>query len=678
LSSTVPAPALPVGRRLALLIAATKYEDIELPPLSSPAHDVAEMQRVLGNPDIGNFSVTSLLDRRSEDVRFALEDFLASPSANDLLLLYLSCHGVRDKRNRLYFAAVDSRKTHLAATGLDARWLLDLLDECRAKRQILILDCCYSGAFTAGAKGSQEAEIGQELAGSGRGRVVLTASRAGEQSFEGAPSVAGRVTASVFTAGLVEGLSTGAADTDRDGLISVDDAYKYAYDYVHEHGGRQNPQRSIYQAEDRIWLARSPGGRAVEPAVLPEALRAAINSQILQVRLGAVSALGEWLAGDDAGRTLAARAELNRIAATDAPEVATAARALTAQHTAATVIGTLAPDTASAVVAVSGPAAPPRALTATGDGTKSVAALVFTLQAKGGLRSVGRGGVRAVSFVDKGLAAAGQGGKVWLWNEASGELLRSAQMHGPINALCPGPLNSILVAGGYKNVDRLNLQSYNEGKIDKFCHHGNDTVRAMLYVSSGMAATTGDNGMIQTWGERDGSLKRSWYGQDAKIYALTFPGRSAIGKAYMLASGGSDGVARLWDPSSGELLHVFPGNGSALHAVTLSDDGTLLACAGDDGVVQIWDTASGGRLGTLGVPGMAIRALAMKHEGNLLAAAGDTMKISLWNPRSGELMGELSGHTGSIRGLDFQGQLLASASDDATVRVWRISATASQ
>jgi hypothetical protein len=60
--------------------------------------------------------------------------------------------------------------------------------------------------------------------GQGRGRVVPTASTATEYSYEGDPTAAVSPAESVFTAALVQGLRTGAADTDHDRYISVDDA----------------------------------------------------------------------------------------------------------------------------------------------------------------------------------------------------------------------------------------------------------------------------------------------------------------------------------------------------------------------------------------------------------------------------------------------------------------------
>ena len=76
-------------------------------------------------------------------------------------------------------------RTHLASTGIPSAWLLDQLDDCRARRQVLILDCCFSGAFAHGSKGGADLDLERRLAGHGRGRAVLTASRSGEYSFEG-------------------------------------------------------------------------------------------------------------------------------------------------------------------------------------------------------------------------------------------------------------------------------------------------------------------------------------------------------------------------------------------------------------------------------------------------------------------------------------------------------------
>ena len=100
---------------------------------------------------------------------------------------------------------------------------------------------------------------------------MLTASRATEYSFEGTPTNDAAIPGSVFTTVLASGIRTGAADTDADGYISVDDAYTYAFDEMRAAGAEQTPQRWLYGAEGDIVLSRNPtaSGDAVVPTRQP-------------------------------------------------------------------------------------------------------------------------------------------------------------------------------------------------------------------------------------------------------------------------------------------------------------------------------------------------------------------------------------------------------------------------
>ncbi|MFK4221580.1 penicillin-binding transpeptidase domain-containing protein [Streptomyces sp. NPDC019890] len=270
-----PTPELPAEQRLALVVATSTYADASLRRLRAPAHDAAGLSEVLSDPGIGGFTVTQVIDRTAQDVRLAFEEFLTHRVPNDLVVVYVSCHGLVDARRRLYFAAADTRKDRLAATGVEAQWLLDQLDDCRARRQVVILDCCFSGAFAQRSKGETDLGLGARFHGHARGRVVLTASRATEYSFEGEPVPGEVLPGSVFTSALVTGIRSGAADTDHDGYISVDDAYAYAFDRLRADDVAQTPQRWLYGAEGEILLARSPVG--VSPRVA-EVARAQLDA----------------------------------------------------------------------------------------------------------------------------------------------------------------------------------------------------------------------------------------------------------------------------------------------------------------------------------------------------------------------------------------------------------------
>ena len=56
----------------------------------------------------------------------------------------------------------------------------------------------------------------------------------------------------------------------------------------------------------------------------------------------------------------------------------------------------------------------------------------------------------------------------------------------------------------------------------------------------------------------------------------------------LLATAGSDGTARLWDPSTGKHRRTLTGH-LAVNSVAFSPDGRLLATAGDDGTARLWD-----------------------------------------------------------------------------------------
>jgi len=324
----VPAPELPSGPRNALVIATSRYDDSGLRELRSPVRDAEDFAAVLADPAVGGFKVALLIDQTESRIRREIAAFLSERTVAETVLIYLSCHGIQDARGRLLFATTDTDTRYPHASAVRAAELLDQLDECKARRQILILDCCFSGSFSD-SKGGRTGELDLEakLRRHSRGREVLTASRGFEYSYEGEP-LDGASTGSVFTTGLVEGLRTGAADTDNNGHITVEEAYEYAFAHVQENGSPQTPQRWLLGGEgNKIILGRSTIGQAVTPVELPDHVLAALESRSPHVRIGGVNALAEWLTAPDPARKLAALQALHEVAENDIQRVADIASA---------------------------------------------------------------------------------------------------------------------------------------------------------------------------------------------------------------------------------------------------------------------------------------------------------------------------------------------------------------
>src|SRR5215469_8549883 len=296
--------------RHALIIATFQYEDADLQQLVAPAQDAEALQRVLGDPKIGGFEVKTLLNRPASEVSTAVEDFFLDRARDDLLFLYFSGHGLRDENGHLYFATVDTKLLDHSrpkkASAVSANFVKDVLQSSNSRRQVLVLDCCYSGAFASGllARGAPEAGVRDQFE-AGRGLVVLTASNAIQQSFERADGEP-----SVFTRHLVRGVETGDADLDRDGHISLDELYEYVHDRVRDETPQQRPMKWAFDVEGEIVIAQVPR-EARKPTELPSDLRQALeNTSFPGMREGAVRELGRILRGKHEGLKLAAREAL--------------------------------------------------------------------------------------------------------------------------------------------------------------------------------------------------------------------------------------------------------------------------------------------------------------------------------------------------------------------------------
>jgi len=301
-------PATRRTGRSALVVANAVYDDRSLQSLRSPARDADELARVLGDPAIGGFDVDLLTDADERTVRRRVAEFFSGRDRDDVLLLHFSCHGVKDARGRLHLAARDTELARLAATGVPAALVNDLMEESASARIVLILDCCYSGAFARGALARADRGVHLADAFGGTGRMVLTASSATEYSFEGDALSDSDATPSVFTGALVEGLDTGAADLDADGEISVDELFDYARQRVGARTPAQAPMKWSFGVSGSLVVARSP-----HTASLPAQVRADLASDRVVLRLEAVAALRALLTGPKAGVRDAADAELRHL-----------------------------------------------------------------------------------------------------------------------------------------------------------------------------------------------------------------------------------------------------------------------------------------------------------------------------------------------------------------------------
>jgi len=332
------------GTRNALIVASYDYTDPGLRQLHAPASDARALEAVLQDPGIGGFDVRTLLNAPTHEINLAVEEFFADRRPDDLLLVHFSCHGVKDEDGDLYFATSNTMLRRLGATAVGADFVNRCMGRSRSRRIVLLLDCCYAGAFERGMTARAGTEVGIEAQLGGRGRAVITASSAMEYAFEGEQLAdVGEPEPSVFTSALVSGLETGEADRDQDGLVALDELYDYIYDAVRATTPNQTPGKWMFGVQGEMVIARR--SRPVStPAELPRELQEVIDSPLASVRGAAVQELTRLLTGRHAGLALGARLALERLTNDDSRTVAAAATAALATQASAPPAATTPAD----------------------------------------------------------------------------------------------------------------------------------------------------------------------------------------------------------------------------------------------------------------------------------------------------------------------------------------------
>lgn len=163
----------------------------------------------------------------------------------------------------------------------------------------------------------------------------------------------------------------------------------------------------------------------------------------------------------------------------------------------------------------------------------------------------------------------------------------------------------------------------------------------------------------------------------------------------LLATGDLDGKICLWRVVDGQQVLTLKGHMGWIWAVTFSPDGKTLASCSHDSLIRLWDVQnidfeqsnpanlaeasdsshlSGTCLKTLRGHFSRVWTIAFSPDGQMLASGSDDQTIRLWNAHDGTCLTVLQGHTGGVTSVRFSpnGQILASASEESSIRLWSV------
>jgi WD40 repeat protein/serine/threonine protein kinase len=283
--------------------------------------------------------------------------------------------------------------------------------------------------------------------------------------------------------------------------------------------------------------------------------------------------------------------------------------------------------------------------------------------------------VYGVAFSPDGerIASAGKDGKVKIWDSSTGHIIQEFRAHD--GAACSVTFHPdaryVATAGDDRLTKVWDLTATNQAVFQGPC----DAIRkpggagyTVAFSPDGRRLAAGSEHRVRVW---------DWKENRPEAPEHTFPGPDvhSIPVAFTrdgrrLATAGPDGPT-LWDVDTGRLARTLLADHHVVSALAFSPDGRRLASASLNRCVKLWDTTTGALLHTLPHTGNVL-GVAFSSDGRRLASAGEDKTIHIWDATTGREILGLRGHSDACGCAAFSpdGWRLASASSDGTIRVW--------
>ncbi|MGH2412902.1 MAG: protein kinase domain-containing protein, partial [Microcystaceae cyanobacterium] len=218
-------------------------------------------------------------------------------------------------------------------------------------------------------------------------------------------------------------------------------------------------------------------------------------------------------------------------------------------------------------------------------------------------------------------------------------------------------------------------------------------VNAVAFSTDGKRLASGsDDRTIRLWHPETGESLGILRGHSHSVKAVAFSPLPTQETAN-LASGGTDGTICLWDLDSSQAVHSWRGHEQGVNSLTFNPTGKLLASGSADKTIKLWNPQQCELVAMLTGHRLAVTALAFSpspptprsplnpplergagSEGGILASASQDRTLKIWDLQQMQPRLTLTGHTWAVQAIAFSpdGSLLASGGDDNTIRIWDV------
>jgi WD40 repeat protein len=237
-----------------------------------------------------------------------------------------------------------------------------------------------------------------------------------------------------------------------------------------------------------------------------------------------------------------------------------------------------------------------------------------------------------------------------------------------VTSVAFSPNGGLLASGSVDNT--LRLWRSKEGLLLRTMRGHPFPVLAVDFSPNGTTLATGStDGLVRTWELSSGLLQDSLSGHGGWVPALDY---SPDGRE--LASGGDDFTVRFWRLADSQLIYTIDEAMSDITDLSYSPDGELVAWTELDGSLRIWHIQSRAWMYTLRTGVSAATSLAFSPDSAWIVSGYADGSMRVWSVQDGSLHLTMPAHAGAVSDLviSTQGDLLVSASADHNLKLWQV------
>ncbi|KAI5083086.1 hypothetical protein GOP47_0002829 [Adiantum capillus-veneris] len=265
------------------------------------------------------------------------------------------------------------------------------------------------------------------------------------------------------------------------------------------------------------------------------------------------------------------------------------------------------------------------------------------------------------------LATSGWSGATKIWNVETMERAMTLRGHTErVTSVAFSPAENILATA---SADRTAILWGLDGScLRKFEGHLDRLARIAFHPSGAYLGTASFDKTWRLWDVNTGIELLLQEGHSRTVYGVAFQCDGSL-----VATCGLDALARVWDLRTGRSILALEGHVKPVLGIDFSPNGYHLATGGEDHTCRIWDLRKRRTIYIIPAHNNLVSQVKYEpYEGYVLVTASHDNTCKVWSARDFKPVKTLAGHEGKVMGVDVtgDGQLVASASYDRTIKLW--------